>query len=100
MHHARVANLYKKGYPNNLENYRPINLLNALFKIIASVIKMRIEEACEKHIMKTQFGFCTGKGTTQAIHIARRIQEYAERAGLQGTMIFFDWRKGIRQNIS
>ena len=93
MHNARVASLYKKGDPNNLENYRPISLLNTLFKIIASVIKMRIEEAVEQKIMQSQFGFRVGKDTTQAIHIARRIQEYAERAGIRGTMIFLDWEK-------
>ena len=27
--------------------------------------------------------------------IARRIQEYAERAGLPGTMIFLDWQKAF-----
>ena len=32
---------------------------------------------------------------TQAMFIARRIQEYAERAGLPGTMIFLDWEQAF-----
>ena len=49
----------------------------------------------EERIAGTQFGFRKGKSTTQAMYIARRIQEYAERAGLPGTMIFLDWEKAF-----
>jgi hypothetical protein len=45
--------------------------------------------------MKTQYGFRKKKSTTHAMFIARRIQEYAERAGLPGTMIFLDWEKAF-----
>ena len=95
MSEARVASLYKKGDPNNLENYRPISLLNTLFKIIAMIIKWRIEEGIEDDLMSTQYGFRKGKSTTQAIYLARRLQEFAERAGLPGTMIFLDWEKAF-----
>ena len=54
---------------------------------------MRLEEGLEREISNTQFGFRKGKSTTQAMFIARRIQEYAERAGLPGTMIFLHWEK-------
>ena len=95
MSEARVASLYKKGDPNNLENYRPISLLNTLFKIIAMIIKWMIEEGIEDDLMSTQYGFRKGKSTTQAIYLARRLQEFAERAGLPGTMIFLDWEKAF-----
>ena len=39
----------------------------------------------------TQFGFRAGRGTTQAIYVARRIQEFAERAGLTAKFVFLDW---------
>ena len=91
MSEASVASLYKKGDPNAQENYRPISLLNLFFKIIATVLKWRLEEGLEKLIMDTQYGLRREKSTLHALHIARRIQEYAERAGLPGTMVFLDW---------
>ena len=95
MEEARVVSLYKKGDPSRQENYRPISLLNTFYKIVAAAIKIRLEEGLEEKIANTQFGFRKGKSTTHAMFVARRIQEYAERAGLPGTMIFLDWEKAF-----
>ena len=95
MSEARVASLYKKGDPSKQENYRPISLLNSFYKLLAAVIKTRLEDGLENTIASTQFGFRKGKSTSQAMYIARRIQEYAERAGLPGTMIFLNWEKAF-----
>ena len=83
----------QKGDPNNLENYRPISLLNTFYKILAMILKNKIEEASEDRLMSTQFGLRKDKSTTQAMYVARREQEFAERAGLPGTMIFLDWER-------
>ena len=93
MDQARVASLYKKGDPKKQENYRPISLLNVFYKIIAAVIHKRLEAGLDERIHDTQFGFRKSKATTQALFTARRIQEFAERAGLPGAMIFLDWEK-------
>ena len=95
MEEARVASLYKKGDPNKQENYRSISLLNIFYKTLAVIIKMRLEEGLEDGIADNQFGFRKGKSTTHAMFVARRIQEYAERAGLPGTMIFLDWEQAF-----
>ena len=92
---ARVASLYKKGDPNKQENYRPISLLNSFYKIIAAVIKKRLEAAVESQLMTTQYGSRKNKSTTHALFIARRIQEFAERAGLPGTLVLLDWEKAF-----
>ena len=65
-------------------------MLNTFYKILAMVLvlKNRIEVALEDRLMSTQFGFRKDKSTTQAMDVARRVQEFAERAGLPGTMIF------------
>ena len=54
---AEVVSLYKKGDTANLENYRPISLLNTIYKIYAALIKGRIEKGVEGLLHKTQFGF-------------------------------------------
>ena len=52
---ARVVSLYKKGDPNNQENYRPISLLNTYYKIIAAGVQRRLATALDEKIMKTQY---------------------------------------------
>ena len=70
---AKVASLYKKGDPNKQENYRPISLLNSFYKLIAAVIKLRLESAGEQTLKTTQFGPAK-KSTTHALFASRRIQ--------------------------
>ena len=92
---AKVASLYKKGDPNKQENYRPISLLNSFYKIIAAVIKGRLEAVVDKNLMATQYGFRKQKSTIDALFIARRIQEFAERGGWPGTLVLLDWEKAF-----
>ena len=47
MTEARVASIYKKRDAQHPENYRPLSLLNTLFKTLAAVMKARIEEQVE-----------------------------------------------------
>ena len=56
---------------------------------------MRLESTVEQTLKATQFGFRKKKSTIQALFVARRIQEFAERAGLPGTLILLDWEKAF-----
>ena len=49
---ARVVLIYKKGDTNLCQNYRPISLLNTMYKIIAAAIQRRIEEGVEEQLQK------------------------------------------------
>ena len=89
----RVASLYKKGGPQEPGNYRPISLLNAFLKILAATVKKRIEPGAEHALSDTQFGFRKAKSAAQVVFIARRLQDYAERMGFNGALLFLDWGK-------
>ena len=56
---------------------------------------MRLEKGLDKRISPNQFGFRRGKRTTLDLYVARRIQDYAERAWFPGIMIFLDWEKAF-----
>ena len=51
---ARVVLILKKGDSNKFENYRPISLLNTLYKIFAAILHRRICKTLDKHLQKTQ----------------------------------------------
>ena len=70
---ARIALIYKKGDTEKLENYRPIALLNTIYKLYASILKQRLETGLDAWLQKTQFGFRKNKSTAQAIHFIRRL---------------------------
>ena len=89
---AKVFLLHKKGDPANLENYRPISLLNNLTKIYARILKARLEEGMEQELNNTQYGFRTGCSTSYPIHIIRRALENAEREGSELHRLALDWK--------
>ena len=69
-----MVNVYKgKGDALECGSYRGIKLLEHVMKILERVIEAKVRRVCK--IDDMQFGFMTGKGTTDAIFIVRQIQE-------------------------
>ena len=54
---ARVVLIYKKGDTNKYANYRPISLLNTMYKLFAAVLQRRIAETLDTDLQETQYGF-------------------------------------------
>ena len=54
---ARIVLIYRKGDTNKFENYRPISLLNTLYKLFAAILQTRIANTLDPHLQKTQYGF-------------------------------------------
>ena len=66
--------VYKgKGDPLDCGSYRAIKLLEHGMKVVERVLEKRIREQVK--IDDMQFGFTSGKSTTDAIFIVRQIQE-------------------------
>ena len=92
---ATVVSIFKKGDTAKLENYRPISLLNTIYKIYSALIKNRLENTLEQIISKTQFGFRKNKSCAHALHIIRRVIDYGEMSNLNIITIFLDWEKAF-----
>ena len=71
--------LYKKGDTSNMDNYRPISLLNTIYKIFAAIVHKRLADKLDKLLQRTQFGFGKGLGTADPIQCVRRAAEHSER---------------------
>ena len=92
---ARVVTMYKKANPDLPENYRPIVLLQSIYKIYARLVQNRLAEAIDERIWSTQFGFRRNRSTSQPISILRRIQDYMEASGERIILFFFGLGKSL-----
>jgi len=92
---ADVVTLYKKGNVEDPSNYRPISLLQSLYKIYATMIQTRMAKEIEEKIWKTQYGFRAKHSTAEALFITRRIQDFYETHGDKFFMLFLDWEKAF-----
>ena len=95
-HEALVVQLDKPGKsPEHYSSYRPITLLNVTYKIMAKLTQERLGTALDSRIVDFQYGYKQGRSTAEPIFIARRIQEIAERHGLQLFLLALDYSKAL-----
>ena len=66
---GRVVPTFKSGEMTKVNNFRPITILSTINKIFETLTSKRMRSFIERHkiISDLQFGFMTGKSTTQAI---------------------------------
>ena len=93
-HVGVIVALFKgKGKDDSLpENYRPISLLNSLYKLYTIMILARLEEAIGDRISKWQYGFRKGRSVDDAVFSLLRVIELCENLrDLPCYMLLLDW---------
>jgi len=80
---------------NDLGNYRPISLLNTIYKLFAAVVKRRLESKLDKYLQDTQFGFRKHRGTADALQCVRRIIDKGEMTGSKTLLVLLEWEKAF-----
>ena len=78
---AELVTLYKKGNVEDPANYRPIALLNTIYKLYASIIQVRLSPGLDESLWETQFGFRKKRSTSQPLFVTRKLQDQAECTG-------------------
>ena len=73
-----VSLIYKKGDKADLNNWRPISLLNVDYKILAKVIANRLRKVISKVCNSGQCGYIPGREIGDAIIFTRDVIEYAK----------------------
>ena len=70
-----IIMLYKNmGDIQDCNNYRGIKLLSHTMKLWERVVEGRLRN--ETSMSENQFGFMSGRSTTEAIHLIRRLVKY------------------------
>jgi len=89
-----VLPIYKgKGGPRECGSYRGIKVLEHAMKVVERIFEHRIRQQIE--IDDMQFGFMKGKGTTDAIFVARQMQENFRVKGKNLYFGFVDLEKAF-----
>jgi len=89
-----VLPIYKgKGDPMDCGSYRWIRLLEHAMKVVERIFEHRIWQQIE--IDDMQFGFMKGEGTTDAIFMARQMQENFRVKGKKLYFRFVDLEKAF-----
>jgi len=89
-----VLPIYKgKGDPMECGSYRGIRLLEHAMKVVERIFEYRIRQQIE--IDDMQFGVMKGKGTTDAIFMARQMQENFRVNGKKLYFGFVDLEKAF-----
>ncbi|CAI5457403.1 unnamed protein product [Closterium sp. Yama58-4] len=87
--------LHKKGDKDQLNNYRPITLLNFTYKVLARVVADRMTKVLSKVISPEQYGFLLGRRLTDALGLVADIIDTARNNNEDWFLLLFDFRKAF-----
>ena len=87
--------LKKKPQATKCSEYRTISLIAHTAKIVAKILKRRIEKKIEDVLGEDQFRFRRGKGTRNAIGMLRIISERTLEIDEELNVCFIDWQKAF-----
>ena len=91
-----IATVYKKkGSKLDLENYRPISLLNVDYKILTKVLANRVKGVIGEIVQPTQSYSIPGRDISDTIATVRDVIEYLKRDGRGGIVVGIDWNKAF-----
>ena len=85
-----MFDLKKKPQATKCSNHRTISLTAHTAKIVAKILRRRIEKKIEDVLGEDQFGFRRGKGTRNAIGMLRIISERTLEVDEELSVCFID----------
>jgi len=92
---VRMIALKKKSQATKCSDHHTISLIAHTAKIVAKILRRRIEKKIEGVLGKDQFGFRRGKGATNAIWMLRITSERTMQIDMEIIICFIDWQKAF-----
>jgi hypothetical protein len=78
---------------NKIQQYRPICLLNCLYKLITKVITIRLEKLAEKLILSNQTAFMKGRNIMTGVMALHEVMHETKRKGQTAIVLKLDFEK-------
>ena len=91
--HTKLVALWKgqsKGGKKDPKAYRGLQIGSSMCKILVNLIINRLKTWYESQLMDQQQGFRSGRGTTDAIYIIKRIHEITDKMKKPVYVLFVD----------
>ena len=88
-----ISPIYKKKDPDNIENYRPITLLNTDYKIYMKAISLRLADAAQDIIHPDQAGFLKNRSIFDQVKTSKLVVDYMSATNKKGAIIALDQEK-------
>ena len=92
---AEIVTIFKKGDPSECENYRPISLLNHVYKILMQIIYKRIASTLRESLPSSQAAYQPGRNTIEQIQALQQLIEKAKEFNVNGFICFVDFTKAF-----
>ena len=73
LNYGVIILLPKLKLPNNIKQFRPICLLNVIYKIITKVLTIRLSKIAERIISKNQTAFTPGRNILDGVVILQEV---------------------------
>lgn len=94
--HGVIVCIPKGDKPRQfLKNWRPITLLNIIYKIASGVIANRIKRVLDRLISEDQTGFLSGRYIGENIRTVYDIMKYLDDADIPGMLMLIDFEKAF-----
>ena len=85
--------IYKKKNTTQIENYRPITLLNSDYKLLTKALALQLIETIKGMIHCDQAGFIPGRLIFDHIRLTRIMTKFAEISESNGSVVALDQEK-------
>ena len=93
---AIVVSIYKgKAADTDPSNYRPISLLNTIYKVYAAMLQSRMAATFDQKFRPSQYGFRAARGTVQPLFILRRAMEWSLMTNKSLHVLSLDWKQAF-----
>ena len=79
----------------NLTNYRPICLLNTVYKIASASIANQLKTVLDKLINKDQSGFILGRYIGDNTRLVYDLMQFVEENNIPGLLLLIDFEKAF-----
>jgi hypothetical protein len=80
--------------------FRPISLLNCIFKFFSDILTLRLEKVSQRLVAKEQSAFIRGRYILESVVIAHEIVHSIHKTKTPGVVIKLDYEKAYdRVNI-
>ena len=90
-----ITLIHKKGDRNELNNWRPISLLNVDYKILSKILSTRVRQILHSVINIDQTCSVAGRSILDNAHLLRNIQDYAEQKNIGLALVSLDQQKAF-----